>query len=88
MERRISATDLVRSLGDVLGRVRFRNDAFVIERNGEPVARLVPMPEASATSAAEAMQAWRDVGEPEAAFADDLETVGSLDEPAADPWVS
>lgn len=88
MEHRISATELVRSLGDVLGRVRFRNDEFVVERNGEPVARLVPAAGASVTSAREAIRAWREVGEREPAFADDLETVGTLDRPPDDPWAS
>lgn len=45
MERRISATELARRLGDILGRVRYRGDSFVIERNGDPVARLVPLPD-------------------------------------------
>ena len=42
MEHTVSATELARNLGDILGRVRFRNDEFVIERNGEAVARIVP----------------------------------------------
>src|SRR3990172_5706358 len=39
MEHRISAKDLARRLGDVLGRVRYRGDSFVVDRNGEAVAR-------------------------------------------------
>jgi prevent-host-death family protein len=42
MESTISATTLARQLGDILGRVRYRGEAFVIERNGTAVARLVP----------------------------------------------
>ena len=44
MESKISATELARQLGHILGRVRFRRDVFVVERNGQPVARLVPLP--------------------------------------------
>jgi prevent-host-death family protein len=40
MEGGISATELARRLGDILGRVRYRGDSFLVERNGEPVARL------------------------------------------------
>lgn len=42
METRITATELARSLPDVLGRVRYKDERFVIVRNGEPVATLVP----------------------------------------------
>ncbi len=88
MEHRISATELARRLGDVLGRVRYRGDSFVVERNGDAVARLVPLPSGSATSLREALTAWRSAGEPEGAFADDLEGVGGADRPPEDPWGS
>ena len=51
MEHRITATDLARRLGDVLARVRYRGDTFVIERNGDAVARVTPVPEGSPTTA-------------------------------------
>jgi len=88
MEHRISATDLTRRLGDVLARVRYRRDSFLVERNGTAVARLVPVPEDSATSLREAAAAWRSAGDPDASFADDLERVGAADRPPQDPWAS
>lgn len=88
MERRISATELARTLGDVLARVRYRGDSFVVERNGDAVARVVPLPEGSVTSLREALAAWRAAGEPEADFADDLERVNAADRPPQDPWGS
>ena len=88
MEHRISATELARRLGDVLGRVRYRGDSFVVERNGDSVARLTPLSEASVTSLAEALHAWRSAGVPEPGFADDLERVGAADRPPENPWVS
>ena len=72
----------------MLGRVRFRHDTFLVERNGDPVARLIPIPGASPTTAREAFQAWLDAAPRDPSFADDLEVVGSLDEPPADPWES
>lgn len=88
MVHRISATELSRTLGDVLGRVRYRHDAFLVERNGDPIAAIVPIPEASLTSAREALTAWREEGSREPAFADDLELVGDLDRRPRDPWAS
>lgn len=88
MENRISATELARRVGDVLARVRYRGDSFVVERNGEPVARVLPVAEASPASLAEALAAWRSAGEPEPEFAADLERVGALDRTPDDPWAS
>ncbi len=42
METRISATEASRRFSDILNRVRYRNEEFVVERGGEPVCRIVP----------------------------------------------
>jgi hypothetical protein len=88
MEHRISATELARRVGTVLAHVRYRGDSFVVERNGEPVARVLPAVGASPASLAEALSAWRSAGDAEPEFAADLERVGALDSPPHDPWVS
>ena len=50
---------MARNLGDVLASVHDRRDAFVIERNGTRIARVVPMPAPVADAAAgEALAAW------------------------------
>lgn len=43
MRESISTIELRKRLGDVLDRVRLRDDVFVIERRGRPVAMLVPV---------------------------------------------
>lgn len=86
MEHRISATELARTLGDVLARVRYRGDSFVVERNGTTVARLVPAAEGSATTLGEALEAWRAAGPPDPDFADLLELVNRADRPPDNPW--
>ncbi|HEU0247445.1 MAG TPA: hypothetical protein VFR38_10210 [Gaiellaceae bacterium] len=57
MEHRISATELARSLGDVFARVRYRGDSFLVECNGDPAARLLPVAEGSPTTLREAFAA-------------------------------
>jgi antitoxin (DNA-binding transcriptional repressor) of toxin-antitoxin stability system len=42
MERTISATRAARTFSDLLNRVRYRGESFVIERGGEAVGRLTP----------------------------------------------
>ena len=88
MEIRISATELARSLGDVLGRIRYLGDVFLVERNGEPVARLTPLVDRSTASLAEALAAWREAGDPEPEFADALEAIGAEDRPPPERWGS
>ena len=88
MEGRISATELARRLGDVLGRVRYRGDSFLIERDGDTVARLVPVPGKSTATIREAFASWRGAGAPEPSFAADLERVGNADRPPDRPWDS
>ncbi len=41
--RTISATDAARNFADVVNRVRYRGEEFVIEKGGEAVARLSPI---------------------------------------------
>ncbi|MBI4539476.1 MAG: hypothetical protein HY704_08210 [Gemmatimonadetes bacterium] len=88
MEHRISATELARRLGDVLGRIRYRGDSFLIERNGDPVARMVPLAESPPVSLREALGAWRAAGPPEREFAEALERVGAEDRPPESVWGS
>jgi prevent-host-death family protein len=88
MEHRIAATELARKLGDVLGRVRYRGDSFVVERNGAPVALLVPLPGKPGASLREALTAWCSAGDPDPAFADDLERISAADLPPGSAWAS
>jgi prevent-host-death family protein len=88
MEHRISASELARRLGDVLGRVRYRGDAFLVERHNRPIARISPVAGAARPSLRDALAAWAAAGEPDPGFADDLEQVGALDRAAGNPWDS
>ena len=57
MEHHISATELVRRLGDILGQIRYRGDSFTVERHGTPVARIGPVEGAGRTTVREATAA-------------------------------
>lgn len=86
METQITATELARSLSDVLNRVKYRGESFVVTRNGEPVATLAP-----AAAEPRKTMTWREfvifVKEnwPDDKFADDLEEIHSLQQPARMP---
>jgi len=42
MEKHISATDAVREFSELLNRVKFRGERYIIERAGKPMARIEP----------------------------------------------
>jgi prevent-host-death family protein len=88
MENVISATALSRQLGDVLGRVRYRGESFVIQRNGIAVARLVPAAGRRPARLADALGAWQDAGDAEPDFAEALERIGAADREPDNPWGS
>ena len=88
MEHRISATELARKLGDVLGKIRYRGDAFIVERNGEAVARIAPLRLDATTSLSEALRAWTHGAGNDKKFAGDLERVKHADRPWINPWGS
>ena len=87
MKNTISATDLVRSLGDVLARIRYRRESFIVERNGRAVARIVPVDMESGT-VGEALAAWVADAAEDPSFGNDLARVNAADRPAANPWDS
>jgi antitoxin (DNA-binding transcriptional repressor) of toxin-antitoxin stability system len=86
MENKISATELARNLGDVLGKVRYRREVFIVERNGEAIARLAPLASGAAANLADGLRAWRAAAVCDPAFADDLERVNAADRPPRNPW--
>jgi antitoxin (DNA-binding transcriptional repressor) of toxin-antitoxin stability system len=88
MENVISATALARRLGDVLGRIRYRGESFLIERNGVAVARLIPAGTDQHATVAEALRRWREAAEPDPEFASALELIGAADREPGNPWGS
>ncbi|MBI4287166.1 MAG: type II toxin-antitoxin system Phd/YefM family antitoxin [Chloroflexi bacterium] len=77
METRITATELSKTLSDILSRVRYRGERFLIERNGEAVATLSPAGPPRTVSLAEAAELLKDLPLPGEGFADDLEAIQS-----------
>jgi prevent-host-death family protein len=88
VETKITATELARRLGDVLGRIRYRGESFTVERNGKPVARLTPLRDPLVGTVGEAFGAWKRDGGSDPALADDLERVRAADRPPGNPWAS
>jgi prevent-host-death family protein len=88
MKNAVSATELARNVGDILARVKYRGETFVIERNGRPVARLVPTGPSPAGTVREALSAWVAGAGVDDDFTNDLAAIGAADYPPDRQWDS
>jgi prevent-host-death family protein len=88
VETLVSATELARKLGEYLARVRYRGESFLVEKNGKPVARVIPAADREVVTVSRALAAWSATGKADPGFADDLERVGAADRPPENPWDS
>jgi antitoxin (DNA-binding transcriptional repressor) of toxin-antitoxin stability system len=88
MESRIRATQAVRSFSDILNRVRYRGETFVIERGGEPVCRLTPVESAPVRfTGKDLVQLLEKLPRPDAGYFDEVERAAK-EQPKlrASPW--
>ena len=83
METKITATEPAKNLYDILNRIRYRGERFVVERNGEPVATLAPVKTPPGITVGELIALVGDLGLPGDGFADDLEAIQAA-QPKAD----
>jgi hypothetical protein len=81
MAHRVSATDLARRLGDILGRIRYRGETFTIDRHSVAIAQIGPPSENRSTTLREAAKHWIAATDADPGFADDLERIGAADTP-------
>jgi antitoxin (DNA-binding transcriptional repressor) of toxin-antitoxin stability system len=42
MKSRISATGAARSFSELMNRVRYRGESFIVERSGKPICEILP----------------------------------------------
>ena len=70
-----------RSLSDILNRVAYRGEEFVVERGGEPICRIVPAGPRTCTLASLA-ELLRTGAKPDPKYWDDLEKITKNQPPA------
>jgi antitoxin (DNA-binding transcriptional repressor) of toxin-antitoxin stability system len=91
MTTRITATELARNLSDILNRVRYQGERFLVERNGEAVAVLEAPVDHKIFTAADFSEWWTKVPKPDPEFWDDVEEARrQMNQPLRDPasWES
>lgn len=72
MTTHVSATEAVRSFSDLLNRIRYRGEEFIVERAGEPVCRMTPAAPAKTLSLRDLAAVLREIPEPDAGYASDV----------------
>jgi len=87
-KRTISVSEAARNFADCVSRVHYQNTAFVLLKNGKPVARLVPDGEKSCTGEelAEALAENKLPPDEAAAWHRDLQTAHRTLNAPKDKW--
>ena len=89
MDTTISATELSRRMSDVLNRVKYKGERFVVRRNGEDIAVLLPLRHKPGITARELIAQVGNLKFPGGGFADALEAAQAAQPPAEMPeWPS
>lgn len=89
MNRKVTATEAARNFSELLNRVRYGRESFVILRGGEEVGQLVPPPLSSKATLRNLIEALERIPRPDPQFADDLEKIQAEQPPMGDsPWHS
>jgi antitoxin (DNA-binding transcriptional repressor) of toxin-antitoxin stability system len=86
MESRISATEAARNFSDLVNRVLYRSEQFVIERGGQPVCRIVPAGTPKFT-VSDMVELLKTIPKPDAEYWDVLENINRSQPPMPkSPW--
>jgi antitoxin (DNA-binding transcriptional repressor) of toxin-antitoxin stability system len=72
MSRKVSATEAVRTFSDILNRIHYRGEEFIVERAGEPVCRMTPASSPRSLTLRELASLLRDIPKADDAYASDV----------------
>lgn len=87
MTTRVSATEAARTFSDLLNRIRYRGEEFVVERAGEPVCRMTPAAPTKRLTWRDLVSVLRETPEPDAGYAAAVRRAArSQGRPPRSPW--
>lgn len=72
MTTSISATEAVRTFSDLLNRIRYRGEEFVVVRGGEPVCRMSPAVAPRGLTLSDLTAALREIPPPDDQYGRDV----------------
>jgi len=86
MKSHISATEAARKFSDLLNRVQYQGEEFIVERGGEPLCRITPVG-ASKRTVADLVRVLRSVPKPDEGYWKAVEgAIKSQPKPPRPPW--
>jgi antitoxin (DNA-binding transcriptional repressor) of toxin-antitoxin stability system len=86
MESHVTATEAARTFSDLLNRVLYRREVFVVERGGQPVCRIVPAG-AAGFKLRDLVQLWKTIPKPDPGYWDTIEEINRTQPPLPEsPW--
>ena len=89
MSHRVTASAAARQFSDLLNRVRYEGETFVITRGGEEVGQLAPPPSARPMTLRGLFELLSREASPDPDFASDLEAIQRDQPPVGEtPWRS
>ena len=87
--KKITATEAAKAFSELLNRVRFRGESFLVVRNGEVMCRIGPAGAVSGATVADLLDVLTNGPARDAEFADDLEQAqGRQPRLPESPWES
>jgi antitoxin (DNA-binding transcriptional repressor) of toxin-antitoxin stability system len=75
MTTHVSATVAARTFSDLLNRIRYRGEEFVVERAGEAICRMTPAAPVKAPSLRDLASLLQELPRPDAGYASDVRKV-------------
>jgi prevent-host-death family protein len=86
MESHITATEAARTFSDLLNRVLYRGEVFVVERGGQPVCRIVPAGGVG-FKFRDLVRLWKTIPKPDPDYWNTLEKINRAQPPLPEsPW--
>jgi antitoxin (DNA-binding transcriptional repressor) of toxin-antitoxin stability system len=75
MTTHVSATEAARTFSDLLNRIRYRGEEFVVERAGEPVCRMSPTATSKRLTLKELAALLREIPQADVGYASDVRRI-------------
>lgn len=89
MTRRITATEAARTFSDLLNRVRYAGESFLVVRNGEVMCRIQPADTQQPATVRDLLDILKEPSGTDDQFADDVERAQKRQPKLPrSPWVS
>ena len=82
MKTRVTATEAARKFSEILNRVAYKGETFIVERSGRPMCEISPAPRSKFT-AADFAEMIKSAPRPDDQYFDDVEEVIKNRQPVA-----